>query len=198
MAALVLTIGIGVGVARSGELDGPSAYVELPVPVPLPSAALIDTDGRPYDLRDHLAGRMTLLFFGYTNCPDACPIQLAVLAKSFDALPSDVRARLSVVFVTTDPGRDTPERLRQYLDGFDSSFVGLTGSVGELSDLQIAAGVPVAVAEQPATDGTYLVGHATQVLVFEEDGFARRAYPFGVRQSDWVHDLPYLAAQVGS
>jgi protein SCO1/2 len=137
---------------------------------------------------------VTLLFFGYLSCPDVCPIQMAVLSEALDDLAADVRARIRVVFVTTDPARDSPEDMRQWLDTFDARFVGLTGTPEQLRAVQEAARVPVALTEPAADDGSYLVGHATQVLAFGPDGRAWLAYPFGVRRGDWARDLPRLVA----
>jgi protein SCO1/2 len=158
----------------------------------MPDVVLTDTDGRPYDLRAEQEGRVTLLYFGYLSCPDACPIHMAVLGGTFEQLAPEVRSQIDVVFVTTDPDRDSPEEIRDFLGRFERDFIGLTGSEDALRDAQVAAGVPVAVQEPADENGDYLVGHATQVLVFDTDGVARRVYPFGVRQSDWLVDLPKL------
>ena len=194
VAAIVLVVA-GLFASRS-QGQRAMAFAALDGSVTMPPAILVDTDGERFDLREETAGRMTLLFFGYLSCPDACPIQMAVLGAAFGDLPSDVRDRYTVVFVTTDPARDSPEDLRTYLDRFDPSFVGLTGSSDELRDAQFAAGVPAATANEPDADGDYLVGHATQVLLFDPDGIARRAYGLGVRQADWVDDLKTLAREV--
>lgn len=190
-AVLLLATGLLVAALSDDEPRG-RAFVELAVPLELPDVILTDTEGRPYDVRAESDGVVTLLYFGYLNCPDVCPIHMAVLGATFDALPTAIREQLRVVFVTTDPARDDPTAIRAYLDRFDASFVGLTGSADELRSVQVAAGVPVAVAEPADDTGDYLVGHATQVLAFERDGVARRAYPFGVRQSDWATDLAEL------
>lgn len=189
VAVLVLTVGLAVGFTRS---ESEPNWVELGTPVEMPDVVLTDTDGEPYDLRSESEGRTTLLYFGYLNCPDACPIHMAVLDHTFEQLAPDVRESIDVVFVTTDPERDSPADLDDFLGRFDREFIGLTGSTDDLRDAQVAAGVPVAVVEPADADGDYLVGHATQVLVFDTDGFARRVYPFGVRQSDWLADLPRL------
>lgn len=193
VAFVVLAVGLAVGFTRSSE-PTPN-WVELSTPVEMPDIVLTDTDGEPYDLRAESEGRVTLLYFGYLNCPDACPIHMAVLDHTFEQLAPDVRASIDVVFVTTDPERDSPADLGAFLDRFDPDFVGLTGSADDLRDAQVAAGVPVAVVEPADADGEYLVGHATQVVVFDADGVARRVYPFGVRQSDWLADLPRLVAE---
>jgi protein SCO1/2 len=190
VAVTVLVVGVFVGMTRSDE--SPPNWIELGNPVEMPDVVLTDTDGLPYDLRARQDGRLTLLYFGYLNCPDACPIHMAVLGRTFEQLAPDVREQIDVVFVTTDPDRDGPEEIRDFLDRFEPDFIGLTGSEDDLREAQVAAGVPVAVAEPADEDGEYLIGHATQVLVFDEDGVARRVYPFGVRQSDWLVDLPRL------
>lgn len=190
-AVVLLAVGLIIGFTRPSAEAEPN-WIELGRPVEMPDVVLTDTDGRPYDLRAEQQGRVTLLYFGYLNCPDACPIHLAVLGGTFERLDPDVRAQIDVVFVTTDPDRDSPAEIGDFLGRFESDFVGLTGSEDALRDAQVAAGVPVAIQEPADETGDYLVGHATQVLVFDPDGVARRVYPFGVRQSDWLVDLPKL------
>lgn len=192
-ALVVLAVGLGVAWSRSGDDSARSGIaVAVDPPLQMPDAVLTDTHGQPFDLRAETAGTTTLVFFGYTNCPDACPIQMAVLGQVMGTLQPEVRDNLNVVFVTTDPDRDTPQALRSYLDQFDKSFIGLTGTDQQLVDLQIAAGLPVAVAEPGDDDGGYIVGHATQVLAFGADGVAREMYPLGVREADWARILPEL------
>jgi protein SCO1/2 len=168
-----------------GELEG----VVLEQPVAKPSFVLTDTEGTAYEFAEETAGRLTFLYFGYTYCPDICPVHLAQLAEIFDQLP-DVRRNATVVFVTVDPGRDTPDRVRSYLDAFNAEFVGLTGSQEDLEAAQAAVGVPIAVREGGGDD--YTMGHAGQVLVYAPDGLGYTMYPFGTRQSQWIHDLPLL------
>ena len=92
-----------------------------------PELRLIDTTGRRFSLRARPLAEVTVLFFGYTHCPDLCPTTMADLAAARRLLPSTVRARLQVVFVTEDPSRDTPATLRAWLDRFDPGFLGLIG-----------------------------------------------------------------------
>jgi protein SCO1/2 len=158
----------------------------------MPAATLIDMNGHPYDLRRETAGKLTLILFGYTNCPDICPVHLANLSAVLREASDIPRERLQVLFITTDPERDTPERLREWMSHFDRSFVGLTGTPAELDRLQKMLNLPVA-AKQPARAGVgYDVGHAAQVLAFTRDGRAHLAYPFGTRQAEWAEDLPRL------
>lgn len=198
-AVVVLAAG-AVGVAAFGrdaddapvaDEDGRFNGTEVGVPQPRPDFVLTGTDGQPYDFGATTAGRLTLLFFGYTSCPDVCPLTLATLA---DALEEPGVPEPLVVFVGVDRARDTPEAIRTFLDRFDGRFVGLTGTEQELEAAQVAAGVPPAITEEPSEPGgDYLVGHSSQVLAFTADDQAHVIYPFGVRRQDWVEDLPLLA-----
>ena len=177
--------------SRDSGDDGRFAGVELPEPVPKPDFVLTDTEGQPYDFRAETEGRVSLLYFGYTNCPDICPIHLSQVAEVLDrpGMPGDV----TVVFVSVDPARDTPERIRSWLDRFDASFVGLTGTEAELVEAQEQARVPLADVQGDSGEADYLVGHAGQVLAYAPDGMGYTAYPYGTRQTQWAHDLPELA-----
>ncbi len=193
IAGLAFALGAcaGAGVPLAGQLAG----VAIESPTQKPSFTLTDTDGHAFDFSEETAGRLTFLYFGYTNCPDICPVHLAQLKEVFDRLP-DVRRNSTVVFVTVDPERDSPEVIRSFLDAFRVDFVGLTGSLQELETAQIAAGVPKALREGSGDD--YTMGHAGQVLVYAPDGLGYSVYPFGTRQSDWMHDLPILLQRTGS
>jgi protein SCO1/2 len=164
----------------------------LAEPVPRIDFTLTDTRGQPFSFREQTDGSLTLLFFGYTHCPDVCPVHLTNLAAVLERFPYDVRSRVKVVFVTTDPHRDTPVRIRSWLDGFAPSFIGLHGPLDAVNRIQQELGLPVAGAAQARADGGYDVGHAASILAFTPDGPARVAYPFGTRQADWEHDLPLL------
>jgi protein SCO1 len=179
------------GSAGAADTVADLAGVVLDEPRPRPDFTLTDTEGRPFDFRAETEGRLTLLFFGYTSCPDICPIHLATLASTLDrsGMPQPL-----VVFVGVDPGRDTPEAVRAYLDRFDRRFIGLTGTAEELVRAQEAAAIPVAVVEPGVGEDDYLVGHASQVMAYTADDLGHVVYPFGVRQQDWAHDLPRLAA----
>jgi protein SCO1/2 len=154
-----------------------------------PSTDLVDTSGAPFDLATATAGELTLVFFGYTNCPDICSVQMATLKQSLDR----VEVPAKVVFVTTDPERDTPERLRSWLDSFDPSFVGVTGSPAAIARAQQDLGVTVAVPDPVEKNGEYTVGHSSAVYVFTADDRAHLAYPAGTRQESWANDLPRIA-----
>ncbi len=175
--------------ARSTGFRG----VVLPEPVSAPTFTLTDTQGRDFHFPTDIGGRVTLLFFGYTHCPDVCPVQVANVAAVLADLPFAERSRFRMVFVTSDPDRDTPERLRSWLDRFETGFVGLRGDPDEVNRIQQALGLPPALVQERSGTDEYLVGHASQVVAISPDGRARLVYPFGTRQADWAHDLPLLA-----
>jgi len=203
LACLCACGGGSDGAAASGPpADGAEAVVErlrlagsaLEEPLPRPDFVLTDTQGEPFAFRERTAGRLTLLFFGYTSCPDICPVHLANIDAALERLPYALSSRVEVVFVGVDAERDDRRALRSFLDRFDRDFVGLTGSADELAAAQRAAGVPPAYIDAKWEDG-YSVSHAGWITVFTPDDLAHLRYPFGVRQSEWVHDLAVLAEQ---
>jgi protein SCO1/2 len=155
---------------------------------------LQDTEGEPFRFREETDGYVTLVFFGYTNCPDVCPIHMANIGKVLGDFPFELRQQFKVVFVTTDPERDTPERMRQWLDNFDPTFIGLWGSEDEVNEIAVSLGLPASVKVE-TEDGGYAVGHSAHVMAFTKDNLAHILYPFGTRQADWAHDLPKLVTE---
>ncbi len=176
-------------------LAGPA----LGQPIPKPDFTLTATDGSQFNFREATKGRVTLLFFGYTHCPDVCPVHLANIAAALHTLDPEVQRKVEVVFVTTDPDRDTPEVIRSWLDKFDPSFVGLRGSLEEVNAIQRGLKLGEASREPQLTpaDTGYSVGHAAIVLAFTPDDSAHVVYPFGVRQADWAKDLALLTKMAG-
>ena len=168
--------------------------VVLSPPYAKPDFTLTDFDGRRFDFRRETEGKVALLFFGYTHCPDVCPLHAANVAAVLRDLPPEQAGEIRFVFVTTDPERDTPARLKEWLGNFHPSFVGLSGSVDEINGVLSGLRMPPIERGPPTADSAgYLVGHGAQVIAFGKDGMARVEYPFGVRQEDWAHDLPRLA-----
>ncbi len=189
LAALALC-GACAGPARdSQDLHG----ARLPAPIARPAFTLTDTRGQPFEFARETQGQLTLLAFGYTHCPDVCPVQMANIAAAMKRLSRADQQRVRVVFITTDPPRDSAARLRSWLDSFNPAFVGLRGTESEIQAAERAVGVAIAAREAGAPgDTSYTVGHAAQVYAFTADDSAHRAYPFGTLQQDWVHDLPEL------
>ena len=189
-----------------------------PQPVPeRPEFTLTDTSGRAFDFHDRTAGRPTLVYFGYTNCPDECPTAMADIAAALRQTDEELRERVQVVLVTTDPERDTPERLRRWLDKFGEDFIGLTGSQRAIDAAQQAVGFQPATKagpiptlpgqpdqheHKPGTaphthDGPlgYGVNHANVIFAYSADDRLPVVYTAGVTASDIAADLPALAAK---
>ena len=156
---------------------------------------LTDTEGQPFDFIRETAGYVTLVFFGYTYCPDLCPVHMANIAAVLKRSSPEVRNQVKVVFVSTDPERDTSERIATWLGGFDPSFIGLRGDTATVNQIQVALGLPAAIKGEVDEDGSYTVGHSAYVLAFTADNLAHVLYPFGIRQADWAHDLPKLVRE---
>ncbi len=165
----------------------------LAEPIPRPDFALTDTDGGRFDFAEETAGEPTLLYVGYTSCPDICPAHLAQVAGAMAEAGLDTD-ELRVVFVTADPARDDAERLERYLAAFDDGFTGLTGSPEEVDAALAALGQPAAEVFGERPDGSYEVTHPSQVLAFGPDDRARLVFPFGTSREGWVADLPRLVA----
>jgi protein SCO1/2 len=174
----------------AGELQGEV----VDPPSPKPSFVLTDTSGEPYDFAVETEGKLTLLYFGYLNCGDICPVHLAQIAEVFDRVP-EVARDAEVVFVSVDPDRDSPDEIRRFLDNFDTRFVGLTGNHAELDLAQTAADVPPASLVGDGED--YTVDHAGWVIAYAPDGLNHSLYPFGTRQNVWANDLQVLAGLDG-
>lgn len=184
-------------------------------PPPRPSFRLTDTAGQTYDFHRETAGRPTLLFFGYTSCPDECFTAMAAITTALRATPDALREQTRVVFVTTDPARDDGPRLRRWLDRYSTDYVGLVGSQEQVGEAQRAVGAPVAQREgpvptlpgQPAEHmhkpGTaphshdaplgYGVGHSSMIFAYDAADRLPVRYPAGSTPSDIAADLPALA-----
>jgi protein SCO1 len=161
----------------------------------MPDVTLRATDGQPVALAEAFRGDPTLLFFGYTSCPDICPVHLASIAAAMEASGVGYD-ELDVVFVSVDPDRDTPERIEEYLANFDRRMVGLHAELPVVEDALRQLDLPGPVVEGPDPRGEGdLIGHPAQVIGFDAEGRALRVWPFGARRSDWVADLPRIVEE---
>ncbi len=187
---------VGASCGHRDSLAGLHGVLLTP-PQAKPDFVLTDTQGRPFDFRAETRGVATLLYFGYTNCPDVCPTHMANIAAALRRLPVADQARVRVVFVTTDPARDTAARLRGWLNNFDRRFVGLSGPADSVNAIQRRLGLPPATMEMidakaSGPRATYGMGHAAEVLAFTPDDSLRAEYPNGFNVDDWASDIPKL------
>lgn len=161
-------------------------------PLPLPSGVLTDQFGNTFQLASDAPGYVTLVFFGYTSCPDVCPLHMSALAGGLRGLTPDQQDQVRVVFVTTDPERDTPERLRTWLAAFDERFIGLTGPAETVNRMLAELGFPPVRLERTEGSDMYFVGHPAMVLGYTPDGLGRLVYFGGITADRWTHDLDLL------
>ena len=155
------------------------------------SFTLTDTRGRPFDFRAETDGHITLLFFGYTFCPDICPVHMATLAAALRELDAEVREDVRVVFVTVDPERDTPDRLAGWLAAFDSSFVGVRGSAEDVAAALAFYRYPPP--ERSGDEPGYTVGHPALIYAFTPDDLGRAMYGPDISKNAWIRDLNVMA-----
>ncbi|WP_228454888.1 SCO family protein [Streptomyces alkaliphilus] len=203
--ALALTAcGADTAAGPDASEEPPAASVEgaadrdrgtvLDTPFTKPDLVLTDTDGEPYDLRAETAGTATLLYFGYTHCPDICPLTMSNIAVGARDLTAEQRENLRVVMITSDPERDTPGSLGEWLRGQDPEFVGLTGDFEDIQEAARSLGVYI---EEPYEDedGGIVSSHGTQVIAFmPDDDLGRVLYTEGVTHETFERDLPKLIA----
>ena len=136
----------------------------MPTPLPtLPRFTLTDTAGHPFSFAARARGKLTYLYFGYTHCPDVCPLTMGNLAVALRHVSPAVRRNVQVVFVTVDPRRDTPRVLRAWLNKYNASFIGLTGSERAIRRAAVASGIPLP--PLPKKQGALVRGRPQRVRV---------------------------------
>lgn len=151
----------------------------LPEPKVIADFALVDGQGQPFsldDLRDH----WSLLFFGFTNCPDVCPsalYDLNMVSEELEASQGAKSADVQVVFVSVDPERDTPEKLAQYVSYFNPGFIGVSGSDAQLAPMTMQMGIAYRVEEHEAAADRYDVYHSASVLLMDPRGRLHGVFP---------------------
>jgi protein SCO1 len=133
-------------------------------------------------------GKVVLLGFGYTHCPNVCPVTLAVLAQAHRKLGA-LGEQVQVIYLTVDPERDNAERLKQYLAAFDPTFVGGTGTAAQMAAVRTSYGV---TAQKVGSGDNYGVAHSSFVYLITRDGKLRALMPFGHKADDYVHDISML------
>lgn len=164
--AILAAVAVGVGVALNERATAPPvlrAGTALPEPRALADFSLVDQEGLPFS-REELRGRWTLLFTGFTNCPDVCPLTIASMADLRRRLARD---DLQFLFVSVDPERDTPEVIRRYLGHFDPGLIGATGTRADLE--QFTAGLGLAQIVNPGVGDEYTVDHSTALVLIDPE-----------------------------
>jgi protein SCO1/2 len=179
----------GVPVVAADD-DG-YAGTAIDPPFALPAVTLSDTAGEPFTLSTDLTAPVSLVFFGYSSCPDVCSTVLADAAAAIRRLPDATREQTQLIFITTDPARDTPAVIRAYLDQFNPDFVGLTGEVAQIQEA--ADALKVAYTPPTPAPGGYEVDHGTQVTGFGPPGAPGIIWTAGTTVGDLRADITRLA-----
>jgi len=192
---VVLASFLLIGIVAAGVFlfSKPASFRGTMYAEPYPSAPEIELNrdnGASFKLSE-LRGNVVLLFFGYTSCPDVCPTTMAELKQALDELDEDDAKQVQVLFVTVDPERDTPERVQEYVNHFNSDFIGLSGTESELTEVWKKYGVFRENVEGTSAAG-YLVNHTARVTLIDRDGNLRLSYAFDTPVDSIVHDLKLL------
>ncbi|HEX5786568.1 MAG TPA: SCO family protein [Woeseiaceae bacterium] len=201
IAAVVLGVALAAGIVlalvTAGNSAAPRAATVLPSPVSLPEFRLVDDDGRETG-PEVFRGQWNLVFFGFTHCPDICPLTLEKLARVRERLARAGADPLpQIVLVSVDPERDTPERLSAYVDSFGPGTLGLTGEIDEIRRLTEALGVwfeKSGAGVSGSDPASYGVDHSAVVIVIGPDARYRAVFSAPHEIEDFVHDLPLLPA----
>jgi len=190
LALSVASLPIAGGVAYAKELiDVTGMYPNLDFRM---EDVRSGTEVAPPDYR----GKVVVLLFGYTTCPDVCPTELATLSSVIDR-STDLRDQISILFVTVDPNRDTPAVLKQFVEAFSPGVTGLRGTPNELALLarRYRASYTVRPSDKPEN---YKVDHTATVLIFDRKGQIRFLGPNGTSEADFEHDLRLLVRETSS
>lgn len=158
-------------------------------PLAAPDFALNDQSGSTFRLSDQ-RGKIVLIFFGYTNCPDVCPLTMANYRQIKSELGAQAE-KVEFVLITVDPERDTPERLQGYVSSFDPQIIGLSGSLDEMQTVWESFGVYRAKVETGSASG-YAMDHSARMYLIDPAGNWRLTYPYGFENEKIIADLQHL------
>jgi len=190
LAILVGSISALAGISFWKVMQGPpqasdATLLLLPEPRVIADFSLVDDDGQPFSL-ERLKGQWSLLFFGFTHCPDVCPsalYDLAQVRKTLARNDPEITNDLQVLFVSVDPERDTPRQLNQYVNYFDPEFIGVTGPEAQLAPLTLQLGIAYRIEDHEPGSQQYNVDHSASILLMNPDGQLHGVFP-APHQSD--------------
>lgn len=195
IALVALVLGLTVNKVLNGQRQADptrlldAGIVLLPQPRTVPAISLTDQDGKPIAMNE-LKDKWSLLFFGYTFCPDICPTSLAQMRELKGLLPEAARDRVRIVMVSVDPNRDTPQQLKQYLGYFDPTFLGATGELASIQKLANAVSIPFIPAD--TSKENYTVDHSGNLVVIGPDGTQRGFIRAPLNNQKLKEQLPVL------
>lgn len=184
LAVFTGIISAAAGISFWKVMQGPpqpsdAVLLELPEPRVVADFALVDDEGQPFSL-ERLQGHWSLLFFGFTHCPDVCPsalYDLSLIRKSLLQDHPEKAEDLEILFVSVDPERDTPEKLKSYVEYFDPAFTGVTGPQAQLAPLTIQLGIAYRIEEHEPGSLQYNVDHSAGILLINPAGRLHGVFP---------------------
>lgn len=185
--ALMILLFTGAACSPAYEYKG----AHLDPPMSIPDFELMAHNGQPFHLSES-SSDITLVYFGYTFCPDVCPLTMVDVRDALAQLDPAERERVQVIFISVDPERDTPELLDQYLSAFDPAFIGLTDDFEKIQAVMQPFG---AFAEKEVVEDSaagYLVSHTARLYLLQANDGVLLTYPFGFEPEDLSSDLTYL------
>jgi protein SCO1/2 len=162
-------------------------------PVAKPAGTLTADNGKPFSIKADTKGIVTLLFFGYTHCPDECPLTMSNTSVALKLLPAADRTKVRVLFVSVDPGRDTLARLRSWLGNFDPAFIGLRGTLPQVEAFEKQTGLPIGQLFKDGA-GEFQLDHATEMFAFGTNNVANEAFFPSTPAANMANDLKLLIA----
>ncbi|MDQ4114223.1 MAG: SCO family protein [Actinomycetota bacterium] len=196
LPVLLLVIGVlgGCGAAGTGQKPASAMTGQEHTPYQLSDTALTDTDGEPFSLATDADKPLTLVFYGYTQCPDECPLVMSSLTAALTRLDDADRKKVEVVFVTTDPARDTTNVLEKYLDRYDEDFIGLTGDLKDIVTLAESMRLYIGEADRLPSGGYDLGVHDTHVSAVSQ-GQASVVWSMNTSPKQFADDIHRLLTQ---
>ena len=190
LGSFLMILAVGAAVLLFAK---PASFRGTTFGEPYPQALefeLTRSDGTSFRLSE-MRGNVVLLFFGYTSCPDECPTTMAVLKQVIDQLGEDEAGKVRVLLITTDPEHDTPEMMQAYVDRFNKSFIGLSGSQTELEKIWAEYGIFREVVKDQSALG-YSINHTARVTLIDQQGNLRISFGLDTQVEDIVHDLKLI------
>ena len=200
VAIVAVVLGLTVHRVLNGERQADptqlldAGIVLLPQSRTLPALEMVDQNGAKVAV-DQFKDKWSLVFFGYTFCPDICPTTLAQMRELKGLLPEPARDNLRFIFVSVDPNRDTPQQIKQYLGYFDANFVGITSDLPTLQKLANAVSIPFIPAD--TSKENYTVDHSGNLVVLGPDGTQRGFIRSPLNNQKLKEQLPGLVAPQG-
>jgi len=189
-AVIIVVVIVSASVYYFGQQNSYTPAIPLEGAGASPDFTLVDQNGEQFTFST-LKGKVVLISFGYVHCPDVCPIIMQKYSALAKSLGDDID-KVAMVMVTTDPARDTPDALKEYLKMYDSRIIGLTGTFDDVEEVWRKYKIPVEIEEHEHGDDHYLVSHFALVLVTDEDLIQRFAFTPEMGADEYIGGVRYL------